>query len=88
MRRHCNVLVGPPCSFYPGPCFQTDDIAADDRLTTKLAVEALMEVCCFCLLLLSRSVVGSYLIMLRVVVQVASVDDSGKNIEIAVMRPG
>jgi len=40
----------------------TDDIAADDRLTTKLAVEALMEV--------------------------ASVDDSGKNIEIAVMRPG
>eukprot|EP01047_Picozoa_sp_COSAG01_P048638 COSAG01_NODE_4753_length_4766_cov_2.343261_4_plen_48_part_00 len=47
-----------------------------------------MEVCCFCLLLLSRSVVGSYSIMLLVVVQVASVDDSGKNIEIAVMRPG
>jgi hypothetical protein len=41
---------------------QTDEIAADDRQTTKLAVKALLEV--------------------------ASVDDSGKNIEVAVMRAG
>jgi hypothetical protein len=41
---------------------QTDEIADDDRQTTKLAVKALLEV--------------------------ASVDDSGKNIEVAVMSAG
>lgn len=40
----------------------TDEVAADDRQTIKLAVKALLEV--------------------------ASVDDSGKNIEVAVMRAG